>query len=371
MKNIIFLIVTLFIFAGCVNKYSTIENTQIIKKQNKSYIEFFRKDQFLGGGVNLFLYEVEENKITPIIALANNQKFIYEVEKGKHKFYTTPYNIIEVNVSENKTYHIDILPNNKYLFYALIIEDNQDINNAISELQKDGCKENILNKYNFTKRINDYKSPISLIVNCENEKLIKYENLKSTPSISDINKIPFVSLSLLGKEYFDSILEDETKNFNDYNIYWQQKLKNIPLINEPFIKFNKLPSKDNLKKYNGIKLTSKLDENIGIDLINDINSEFASYNGNDKLNVEIIVNKYFVGNFLKRNFTVALNSKFHYDSIAVIDVDINYYDKQNIIASFNIVTSTDGSGLVFDKINTTHSQIIKEIKKYTQNNFMR
>ena len=137
------------------------------------------------------------------------------------------------------------------------------------------------------------------------------------------------------------------------------------------MKFNKYPNIKSIKKFDGIKLTSKVDGNIGIDLINDINSEFASYNGNDKLNVEIIVNKYFVGNFLKRNFTVALNSKFHYDSIAVIDVDVNYYDKENKIASFNIVTSTDGSGLVFDKINTTHSQIIKEIKNYTQNNFMK
>ncbi len=371
MKNIIFLLATIFIFVGCAGKYSTVENSQIIKKQDKAYIEFFRKDQFFGGGANLFLYEVKENKIVPVIALANNQRYIYEVAKGKHRFYTTPYNIIEVDVTEDKTYHIDILPNNNYKFYALLVEDNQDINSAISELQKDGCKENILNKYNFTKRINDYKSPISLIVSCENEKLIKYENLKSTPSINDINKIPFVTLSPLGKEYFTSVLDEETKKFNDYNIYWENKLKNIPLINEPFMKFNKYPNINSIKKFDGIKLSSKVDGSIGIDLINDINSEFASYNGNDKLNVEIIVNKYFVGNFLKRNFTVALNSKFHYDSIAVIDVDVNYYDKENKIASFNIVTSTDGSGLVFDKINTTHSQIIKEIKSYTQNNFLK
>ncbi|MDK2062738.1 hypothetical protein PT520_09440 [Aliarcobacter butzleri] len=371
MKNIIFLIATIFIFIGCAGKYSTIENSQIIKKQNKAYIEFLRKDQFFGGGADLFVYEVKNNKIIPVIALANNQRFIYEVEKGKHKFYTTPYNIIEIDVEENKTYHIDILPNNNYKFYALIVEDNQDINNAINELQKDGCKENILNKYNFTKRTSDYKSPISLIVTCEDKKLIKYDNLKNTPTLNEINKIPIVSLSESGKKYFKSQLDNETKKFNDYNIFWEQKLKNIPLINEPFMKINKLPSKENIKKYDGIKLTSKLNENIGIDLINDINSEFTSYNGNDKLDIEIIVNKYFVGNFLKRNFTVALNSNFHFDSIAVIDVDVNYYDKGNKIASFNIVTSTDGSGLIFDKINSTHSQIIKEVKNYTQNNFIK
>jgi hypothetical protein len=256
MKNIFFLIATIFIFVGCAGKYSTVDNSQIIKKQNKSYIEFLRKDQFFGGGANLFVYEVKDNKIVPVIALANNQRFIYEVEKGKHKFYTTPYNIIEIDALENQTYHIDILPNNKYKFYALIVEENQDINNAISELQKDGCKENILNKYNFTKRELDYKSPISLIVTCENQKLIKYDNLKSTPSLNEINKIPVVSLSPLGKEYFNSQQENETNNFNDYYPFWESKLKNIPLINEPFIKFNKYPSIENIKKYNGINIVS-------------------------------------------------------------------------------------------------------------------
>jgi len=367
MKNIFFLIATIFIFVGCAGKYSTVDNSQIIKKQNKSYIEFLRKDQFFGGGANLFVYEVKDNKIVPVIALANNQRFIYEVEKGKHKFYTTPYNIIEIDALENQTYHIDILPNNKYKFYALIVEENQDINNAISELQKDGCKENILNKYNFTKRELDYKSPISLIVTCENQKLIKYDNLKSTPSLNEINKIPVVSLSPLGKEYFNSQQENETNNFNDYYPFWESKLKNIPLINEPFIKFNKYPSIENIKKYNGINIVSSSKQ----DFIKDISNEFKDYIGNEKLDIEIIVKRFFVGDFLKRDATILLNSVNHYESIGVIEAEVNYYDKTNKIASLNINVSVDGSGLVFEKINTNETQIIKEIRNYTINNFMK
>lgn len=367
MKNIIFLITTLFLFIGCAGKYSTIENTQITKKQDKAYIEFLRKDQFFAGGINLFVYEVKDNKIVPVVALANNQRFVYEVEKGKYRFYTTPYNIIEIDAVENKTYHIDILPNIKYKFHALLIEDNQDINNAISELQINGCKENILNKYNFTKRENDYKSPISLVVTCEKEKLIKYDDLKNTPTINEINKIPTVSLSPLGKEYFNSQQENETNNFNDYYPFWESKLKNIPLINEPFMKFNKYPSIENIKKYDGINIVSSSKQ----DFIKDISNEFKNYTGNEKLDVEIIVKRFFVGDFLKRDASFSLNSVNHYESIGVIEAEVNYYDKANKIASFNINVSVDGSGLVFEKINTNETQIIKEIRNYTINNFMK
>jgi hypothetical protein len=367
MKNIIFLIATIFIFVGCAGKYSTVDNSQITKKQNKAYIEFFRKDQFLGGGANRFIYEVKENKISPIIALANNQRFIYEVEKGKHQFYTSPYNIIEIDIVENKTYHVDILPNNKYRFYALVVEDNQDINSAINELQINGCKENILNTYNFTKRENDYKSPISLVVTCEKEKLIKYENLKNTPTINEINKIPVVSLSPLGKEYLNSQQENETKNFNEYYPFWESKLKNIPLINEPFMKFNKYPSIENIKRYDGINIISSSKQ----DFIKDISNEFKNYTGNEKLDVEIIVKRFFEGDFIKRDTTILLNSVNHYESIGVIEAEVNYYDKANKIASFNMNVSVDGSGLVFEKINTNETQIIKEIRNYTVNNFMK
>lgn len=367
IKNLLLIVLSFFI-VGCAGKYSepNADNTAI-KKSNKAYIELFRKDQFFAGGVNIYAYEVKDGKIIPIIALANNQRFIYEVDKGNHKIYTTLFNIIEINAEENKTYHVDILPNNKYRFYALIVEENQDINNAINELKTNGCKENILNKYNFVKRESDYKSQISLIVTCENEKLTNYEDMKSTLSISEINKIPTVKMSPSGKDFFNSELENETKNFNEYYPFWESKLKNIPLINEPFIKFNKYPGNENIKKYNGINITSSSKQ----DFINDITSEFKDYKGNDKLDVEIIVKKHNNGNFLKRDSTILLNSANHYDSIGVIEVEVNYFDKSNKIASFNINSSVDGSGLIFDKFNTNESKIIKEIKNYTINNFIK
>lgn len=372
MKKYLFVLIGWFLFIGCSGKYSEVENSGVnLKNKDKAYVEFLRKDQFFGGGADLFVYEIIDDKLVPIIALANNQKYIYEVSKGKHKFYSTLYNIIEVDVKDNTTYHIDILPNNKYMWYALLIEDNQDINNAINELTQNGCQENILNKYNFTKRENDYKSPISLIVTCKDNKLVKYENLKDTPSTEQINKIPIVKLSKFGKEYFENPPSENLIKFNEYKPFWENKLKNIPLINEAYMKFEKLPSDKTIKKYDGINVISKTNSEEEKELVLNIANEFKSYDGANKLTIEIIVNKLFDGSFLKRDASYMMNTVNHYESIGLIDLTVNYYDNKDKIAAYNIITSVDASGLVFQKINTNESQIIKEISNYTKSNFMK
>ncbi|MCR8709854.1 hypothetical protein [Aliarcobacter butzleri] len=368
------LISIIFIFSGCA-KYSEISPGPTIKNMDKAYIEFIRKDIFYAGGVDIPILEVVEDKLKPITILSKNQKFILETSKGKHKFFTAPlYNIIEVDIQENKTYYIDILPNNKYTFYAILLNDKSDINIALQELKYKGCNKNILNKFAFIEKGNkdNYSSPISLDITCENDKLKNYNNQQDTPNLEDINKIPSIKLSKNGKEYFNKELNKLQTSYELYKPFWDNKLKNIPLINEPYLKFKDLPIDSNLHSFNGIKIISNPKNEDEKELIDSISKSLNSYSGSNIVNIEIIINKFVDGDYFKRHFATTLNSKNHYESISVVDLDINYYDKDKKIASFNIVDSVDGSSAFFlQKIDNTKNNIIKVISDYTINNFMK
>jgi len=91
------------------------------------------------------------------MTLENNQKYSMQIDKGKHRFFVSSRNrdyissIIEVDIKDNKTYYVDLNPFNKtwIIDKPLLILNDGNVKVALNELNKKGCTQAVLDKFEF------------------------------------------------------------------------------------------------------------------------------------------------------------------------------------------------------------------------------
>ncbi len=371
MKKILLWIVILLSFIGCSSKYNIVENPMITNNDDKSTIVFYRKNTFFGGGLDMFLYEVKNDKLTPISILERNQKVIYNVTPGIHKFYTsaTFENIFEVNVEKNKTYYVDLYLSQNFRLFPIVNEKYLYREKAINELKLYGCKEDILNKYDFySSNKEDYFSSLLLNINCNNEKLTSLDDMLNQIPKEDIHTIPTIVLNQNGKKEIDSQINNFQNRYDIFNPYWEQKFKNTLIGNRPFLYVEKLIEDKNYKKFDGATFTFKNPTSKDKEMIEIINSITKDMKGTDNIDVEITFNKNFDdGTFMKRKFTLDYASSSNYSLISVIEVELKYFYKNELLSNVRFTISADA----LNEIDFSKLGIAQRVKRYTQNNFMK
>lgn len=371
MKNIIFLLATIFIFVGCAGKHSTVvHNNSLLENQNKSYIVFYRKDGFFAGGLDLFLFESKDENLKPIAVIATNQKFIYEVTPGIHKFYASMSleNIFEIDVKQNKTYYVDLVPNNDYKLNPIIMKKYPIRNFAKNELKQKGCLDSLINKYDFFSKDNkNYDSSLDLQIECENQKLLNIIDKQTPVSKQEILKIPSITTNDVGKTYIKQNIVKFQNNYNIFNSYWNDKFKDIYILNRPILTINKLLDDKYYKSFDGVNLSFSNQTRNDSLLVSAIKESLTPFNGNNKVNLEVTIKKDYDGNTLKRSLSFSASNGFQYDSIAVVEVELNYRYKNELLSSVVFYSSADLSS----PVNFTKMAIYTKIKQYTQNNFMK
>jgi len=206
--------------------------------------------------------------------------------------------------------------------------------------------EEYLDEYNDTFRIHN----VLEVVCDENEKLRTYTKLQHTPSLDVIDKKTNVTLSKEGREYFDENLEHIQKAYELYNKIWYKNFRDamwFPTIKylEPSIFSND----KNLKKYTGINVISHPKNEDEKELIDAISKQFKSYNGNKKLDIEIVINRLDSGSWIRRYFSSGFTGIFstqenYLKGVSSANLDINYYDNKEKIASLNFAHYTGNVG---------------------------
>ena len=371
MKNIIFLITTLFIFIGCSSKYSTvIENNKVLENQNKSYIVFYRKDLFFAGGLDLYLFESKNNTLEPISILSSNQKFIHEVIPGIHKFYAsmTLENIFKIDVKQNKTYYVDLIPNNDYKLNPVIMEKYPIRDFAINEIKQKGCLNNLINKYDFFAKDNkSYNSSLELQIECKNQKLLNMIDKHTPISKQEILKIPSITTNDIGKTYIKENISKYQNNYDIFNSYWNDKFKDVYILNRPILVIDKMLDDKYYKTFDGINLSFKNEKSNDKFLVDLIKESVGPFKGNNKVDLEVNIKKNFDGSALNRSLSFSANNSFQYDSVAVVEVELNYSYKGELLSSITFSSSADlASPANFSKI-----AIYNKLRNYTQNNFIK
>jgi|GEM_PF-1566795 len=356
------LAISVLIHQGCANKYSELEPKPILKKENKAYIEFLKYDIINSDSL---IFKVNNEKLEPIVSLSTNQKYTMEVDKGKYKFFIIinrfQGSIVEIDIKENKTHYVDLSSD--------LLYDNDNIKTILQKLAQKGCNEDILYKFDFYKMPNlvedsyTFRKANALEVVCdENEKLRKYTKLQNIPSLDIIDKMPTAMLSKEGKKYFDENLALIQKVYNIYNKIWDRNFISIMVFGTiKYLELSIPPNNKNLKEYTSINIISNPKNKDEKKLIDAISKYFKSYNGNKKLDIEIIINRLDSGSWLRRYVISSIFGFFstrenYYKGISSANLDINYYDNKEKIASLNFAHYTGITGIINYTISITNKE---------------
>jgi len=319
-----------------------------------------------------------DKDLVPIMVLENNQKYSMQIDKGKHRFFVSSKNqyyfssIIEVDIKDNKTYYVDLNPLNK----TLLILNDENINLALNELNQKGCTQDVLDQfeffeinftdnnhnlgydnYAFNNGMNTYNSyTTALEITCDYNSKLKNYKTSDIELINSINKLLNAILSKEGEEYLKENLTNMHKLDKVHNKFSKKNFWNNLGFQGKYFEFSKLPISENLKKYNGLNIISNPNNEDEKELIVDISKKFSSYNKDRKINIQIVINNLDSGIWIKRfdhpfnPFSWIAN---YSEGLAVVDLNVNYYDKKDKIASFNIVRYVNINGAPIDIIKKT------------------
>lgn len=371
MQSFILGIFIFLSFIGCSSKYSIVQNPTINNDDNNSTIVFYRKNTFFGGGLDLYLYEVINEKLIPVSILQSNQKIIYNVKPGIHRFYTsaTFENIIEIDVQKNKTYNIDLFLSSNFRLLPIVKENYLYRDIAINDIKNYECKEDLLNKYDFhSSNKKDYFSSLLINIDCEDKKLLNLDDMLKPISKENVLKIPTIELNQDGKILINSQMEEFQNRYNIFYPFWKEKFKDTVIGDRPFLYVEKLIDDKYYKKFDGAIFTIKNPAPKDKEMISIINGITQNLKATDNINVEINFNKNFDdGSFLQRKFTMDYASSDNYSLISVIEVELKYFYKDELLSIVRFTISADS----LNEINFAKVGIAQRIKSYTQNNFLK
>lgn len=371
MRSFILGIFIFLSFVGCSSKYNIVQNPTIKNDANNSTIVFYRKNTFYGGGLDLYLFEVINEKLTPVTILQTNQKIIYNVTPGIHRFYTsaTFENIIEIDVQKNKTYNVDLFLSSNFRLFPIVKENYLYRDKALNDIKTYGCKEDLLNKYDFySSNKKDYFSSLLVNIDCEDKKLLDIDDMLKPISKEDIQNIPTIELNQDGKKLINSKVVEFQNKYNIFYPYWKQKIKDTVIGDKPFLYVEKLIDDKYYKKFDGAIFTIKNPTPKDKEMIALINETTQDLKAADNINVEINFNKNFDdGSFLQRKFTMDYASSNNYSLISVIEVELKYFYKDELLSVVRFTISADS----LNEINFAKVGIAQRIKSYTQNNFLK
>lgn len=385
-------------FYGCSSKNIsvTVPESNIMSDKNKANIIFSRPSHLMGGAYDIYIMEFDESTFEPKLAaiLDSGERSIYSVDEGKHFFYTNVVaneNIIEMNVEKGKLYYVNngVTPNT--IFYPLVYTNQRtSLKKKIESLP---CSQKTLDKYLFkmieqeeqqnsysnkpSNELNKYTSSIFMNIECKNGKIIKVSDKYLHKTIDEL-KDESDLVSLKDTSYEDFIADDKAdfkSEIQDLYPLWKVKFKDVPWTETPFIVINQETDDQFFQIFERVEVRKGIAQNKemqeeNIDLESDIKSSLESINNGDRtLIVEYIINKNDDGNMAGRYLTMGISKDGFRSSMGVIDLTINFLTKdQKVIGSIR-VTEVEAGGIL-GGINTLSSDVINEIKEYTNKNFM-
>ncbi len=362
--------------SGCSFKSDevNIPETQIMSDKEKGYIIFSRPSKYLGGAINIDLFEFDKKTFEPKVVgtLSSGERTIYKVDEGEHYFFMEPTEYIQVvNVKKGEIKYINIFIDFMYGFVPMELSEQRiDLKNNIL---KEKCTDKTLDKYMFNK---SYTSPLKLSMKCEDERIIELnETYLPFNSLKDFNSTNLVQPN----KYAFSELEMEKDviqgNIKGFFPIWESKLKLIPYSEELFLTINKVIDDSNFQKFQAVKIERGThDEKVDKKLVKDFFDEFSKRmgdknSGENVVTAKISFNKYDDGNMAMRYLVTGLSKNILFNNIGIIDFTVDFYNKDEKISSIKLSETEIGG--VFGGINTLKIDTLKILEEYIQRNLIK
>ena len=351
-----------------------IPETQIMSDKEKGYIVFSRPSKYIGGGVNIDLFEFDKKTFEPKVVgtLSNGERTIYQVDEGEHYFFIEPTEYIQVvNVKKGEIKYISIFID--FMFGFVPMELSEQRINLKNNILKEKCTDKTLDKYMFNK---NYTSPIRLSMKCEDERIVELnETYLPFNSLKDFNSTNLVQPNKYAFSEFEMEKDVIHGNIRDFFPMWESKLKSIPYSEELFLTINKVVDDSNFQKFQAVKIETGIhDEKVDKKLVKDFFDEFSKRMGNknsteNAVTAKISFNKYDDGNMAMRYLVTGFSKNALVNNIGVIDFTVDFYNKDEKISSIKL-SETEVGG-VFGGINTLKTDTLKILEEYIQRNLIK